>query len=182
MHDAEHRRTLPDTLGAWEWIALTEYGLACLRARLEPARDRSSIRGTEVREVEVDRKSFVRFRVHPLEDDPQSYVLVEAHCQHRDDSGPVILTTVALGDESFPVTLEVVEAPDEGFPVVLGRDVLGESSVVAEAEATAGPPSVGWHPRLRRAGARDGFGSPDPKEAEASSRFPPPRTDRRTPG
>lgn len=182
MHKAEHRRALPDTLGAWEWIALTEYGLACLRARLEPNRDRSSIRGTEVREVEAGREPLVSFRVHPLGDDPQSYVLVEARCRHLGGSGPVIRTTVTLGEESFPVALEVVETPDDGFPVVLGRDVLGATSVVAEAEATAGPPSLGWHPRPRRSGARDGFGSTDPKEAEAGSRFPSPETDRRNQG
>lgn len=176
MHDMEHAGDLPATLGAWEWIALTEYGLACLRARLEPARERSAIRGTEVREVEADRKPFVRFRVHPLEDDPRSYVLVEARCRHLGGSGPVIRTTVTLGEESFPVVLEVEEAPDEGFPVVLGRDVLGATSVVAEAQATAGPPSVGWHPRPRRSGAHDGFGSSDPKEAEASSRLSSPKT------
>jgi hypothetical protein len=144
-------------LGRWEWVALPEFGIACIKARIDTASPVSTIQAVDVAARVVEGEPYLRFRVFPLPDDPQTFVVVEARRGvsagprvRPGGSHPLILTELTIGDESFPVSLEVVESPAD-YPVTLGRDALGRRfKVDSTREAVAGPPSLGWKPRRRR--------------------------------
>lgn len=145
-------------LGRWEWVGLPEFGIACIKARIDAASPVSKIRAADVAARTVEGEPYLRFRVFPLPEDPQTFVVVEARRGGAaagpravpPGSNPFILTELTIGDESFPVSLEVVETPND-YPLTIGRDALGRRfNVDSSREAVAGPPSLGWKPRRSR--------------------------------
>lgn len=144
-------------LGRWEWVALPEFGIACIKARIDVASPVSTIRAVDVAARSVEGEPHLSFRVFPLPEDPQTFVVVEARRGGSAGSraglgsaNPQILTELTIGEESFPVSLEVVDTPDD-YPLTLGRDTLGRRfKIDSTREALAGPPSLGWKPRRNR--------------------------------
>lgn len=136
-------------LGRWEWVALPELGLTCIQALLDGERATSALRAAGVETGERDGQPVLRFRVHPLPEDPQTFVAVEARREAAAGGGqPVIPTTLTLGEHSLAVALEIDEGPPAGLPMTLGRDVLaGRFAVDSARAAVAGPPRLDWHPR-----------------------------------
>ena len=149
--------TLP-TVGCWEWVALPEHGIACLKARVAPEEPSSYLRATDLEAAESGGEWVLHFKVHPFNDDPATFVVVEAPrapeaavpASVGKGSQAVIATLLTIGEESFPALLEVVESPG-AWPLTLGRDVVaGRFSVDPARESVTGAPKLAWSPTARR--------------------------------
>ena len=136
--EAEARRPL----GRWEWAALPEFGISCIRAELFPDAATSRLAAGDLVRLDPEGVPGLRFRVYPLAGDERTFVLAEAPLAGvpAADRRPRIRTLLRLGEESWPVELELVPRRSGSPALRLGRGALAGRVVVVDAEALAGLP------------------------------------------
>lgn len=137
-------------IGWREWLRLPELGIRKVKAKIDTGARTSSLHAFGVQTFEREGKTFVRFKVHPLQKDTKKTVTAEAEVlEFRDVKSsngqvtkrPVILTTVeALGD-TWEVELTLANRDEMGFRMLLGREaVRGQFLVDAGRSFYGGKP------------------------------------------
>ncbi|WP_425396179.1 ATP-dependent zinc protease [Aeoliella sp.] len=145
-------KSLP-VIGWREWVALPELGVDKVKAKIDTGARSSSLHAFDMKVFEQDGKSFVRFKVHPLQRSSRETIEVEAPVLEfrkvRSSSGhakqrPVIVTTVEALGQSWPIELTLANRDEMGFRMLLGREaVRGRMLVDAGASYYGGkPPSA----------------------------------------
>lgn len=120
-------------IGWREWVSLPDLGIAGIKAKIDTGARSSSLHAFDVRVFEDNGKTFVRFKVHPLQRSSRETVLAEASVlefRHvRSSSGhganrPVIVTTVGLLGQAWPIEITLANRDDMGFRMLLGREAV----------------------------------------------------------
>lgn len=143
LHDDRLATSAPRILGCWEWVALPEFGISCMKAQLAPEVNRSQIAGDELQEVELDEGPGLQFRIFPLVGDESTFVLAEAPLTSNaaDPCRPRVRTQLTIANQTDPVELELVPRCAGSTTLVLGKSALGDHTVVDPgAETLAGIP------------------------------------------
>lgn len=140
------------TIGWCEWLALPEFGLGCVKAKIDTAHDTSKLYAVEVRGIMVEASPWVRFKVFPIQRDFQVSLEAEAPLVgeriFRSPAGgkerrPVIRTLLTLGKTTWMGELALVGHDTEGFHLLVGRQAIRQRFVVDPARSfLAGPPAV----------------------------------------
>lgn len=124
----------PATVLGWrEWVALPDFGVPRIKAKLDTGARTSSLHAFRLKRFFRDGLDMVRFEVHPLQRSRAESVTVEAEVVDeravRSSSGqeevrPFIETTVELGGRQWTIDVSLARRDTMGFRMLLGRSAL----------------------------------------------------------
>ena len=138
---------LPVAVGGREWLALPDFGIACIQGRLLPDAAESTLGVLDVALSAEAGAGQVRFFIRPIPGDDRTIVVAEAVLVETPPAGgwprePLIRTLVTLGEETWPIELRLVPQQPRRVRLTLGGRALGDRFAVrAKKSFLAGPPS-----------------------------------------
>ena len=127
------------TIGWREWILLPELGLPWIKAKIDTGARTSCLHAFNVEPFTKNGKAWVRFGIHPHQDDTETEVYCEAEVLDNrmvTDSGGhkeeryVIMTTLALANESWPIEVTLTNRDSMLFRFLLGRTAMKQKVIV----------------------------------------------------
>lgn len=139
------------TVGWREWVALPEWGIDAMKAKIDTGARTSAIHADDIELFERDDVSLVRFLIRPWQRSDADAVLIEApRIDHRtitSSSGtrtdrPVVLAPIVLGGRAIHAEITLTNRDEMGFRMLVGREALAQGFTV---DATAS--YLGGRPR-----------------------------------
>lgn len=134
----------PMTLGWREWVALPDLGLSHIKAKVDTGARTSALHAFEISEEQREGERWVRFLMHPAQDNQESVVECRARVSDerevRDSGGHVTLryvieTTLVLGQHFWPIELTLTPRDDMLFRMLLGRSAMNRRCLVDPARS-----------------------------------------------
>ena len=131
MTELEHKN--PTIIGFREWISLPSLKLVALKAKIDTGAKTSSLHAFEIKHVKRGGKSFVRFKVHPIQKNLELVVSCLAPLIDRrvvTDSGGhkefryVIHTTISIAGMKKIIELTLSNRETMKYRMLLGREAL----------------------------------------------------------
>ena len=127
------------TVGWREWICLPELKLPMMKAKIDTGARTSCLHAFSVEEFLKNNKKWVRFGLHPLQNDADTEVYCEAEVKDErtvTDSGGhkemryVISTDVMLNEQRWPIEITLTNRDTMRFRVLLGRTAMEQKIIV----------------------------------------------------
>ncbi len=122
-----------DIIGWREWVALPEFGVQAIKAKIDTGARSSALHAFDLERFDQGGQTRVRFQAHPLQRDDRHIVMVEAALLEdrmvRNSGGqselrPVVITTLQVGGNTWPIELTLTNRDEMGFRLLLGRQAL----------------------------------------------------------
>jgi hypothetical protein len=140
------------TIGWREWVTLPELGLPRLKAKIDTGARTSCLHAFSINEFSKQNQCWVRFGIHPNQDDLQTEFFCEAAVRDRrpvTDSGGhteeryVIVTPIELAGQRWPIEITLTNRDTMRFRMLLGRTAMLNHFVVNPALSfTSGKPQL----------------------------------------
>jgi len=130
-------------IGWREWIALPDFGIDAIKAKVDSGARTSAIHATKIRYHNKDGEIWVSFDI-TAQMNPRKSVRVRAPLiekrKVRSSMGhasvrPVILTTLQIGDEKWPTEVTLVNRDPMGFRMLIGRRALSGRFIIHPARS-----------------------------------------------
>jgi len=141
--DRSHR-----TLLGWrEWVALPDWQVDHLKAKIDTGARTSSMHAFDLHWLDRDGEPWVRFEVHPWQRSTDDARIVEAAVvgtrDIRSSSGdvehrPVVRATVVLAGVAVPAEVTLTRRDEMGFRMLIGREALRRRFIVDPGLSYAG--------------------------------------------
>ncbi len=137
------------TIGWREWLSLPDLGIERLKVKVDTGARTSSLHAFDIKSHEDGGVTWVRFRIHPLQNDSDTVVearapLVDERRVRPSTGGvqlrPVIRTRAVLGSDVWPIELTLVNRGEMGFRMLLGRQALRNRFLVDPGGSFLKPP------------------------------------------
>lgn len=131
-------------VGWREWLLLPELGLPAIKAKIDTGARTSCLHAFSVEPFEKNEKEWVRFGIHPHQDDTETEVFCEAEVIDKrmvTDSGGhkeerfVIRTELVLADQRWPIEVTLTNRDSMLFRMLLGRTAMGKKVIVSPSES-----------------------------------------------
>jgi hypothetical protein len=136
------------TLVGWrEWVALPDWQVEHLKAKVDTGARTSSMHAFDLHWVDRHGEPWVRFEVHPWQRSTADARVVEAAVvgtrDIRSSSGdvehrPVVRAAVVLAGVSVPAEITLTRRDEMGFRMLIGREALRRRFVVDPGVSYAG--------------------------------------------
>jgi hypothetical protein len=132
------------TVGWREWILLPGLGLPKIKAKIDTGARTSCLHAFSVEPFLKDEKEWVRFGIHPHQDDCETEVYCEAEVFDKrmvTDSGGhkeqryVITTELAIADQRWPIEITLTNRDTMLFRMLLGRTSMENKIIVNPAKS-----------------------------------------------
>lgn len=129
----ENHHKNPTIIGFREWISLPELHLIALKAKIDTGAKTSSLHAFEIKLVKRGGKTFVKFKVHPIQKNLELVVTCAAPLVDRrvvTDSGGhkelryVINTIIHIGSVKKVIELTLTNRGTMKYRMLLGREAL----------------------------------------------------------
>ncbi len=127
------------TVGWREWLALPELGIDKIKAKVDTGARTSCIHAFRVEEFTQEEQVWVRFWVHPIQDDNNTEIQCQAKVIDQrtvTDSGGhqeqryVIQTQLLIGGQQWPIEATLTNRDTMKFRMLLGRTAMAGRIVV----------------------------------------------------
>ena len=127
------------TIGWREWCVLPELGLPPIKAKVDTGARTSCLHAFQIDPYQKDDKQWVRFGIHPHQDDNETEIYCDAEViDERDvrDSGGhkekryVISTNLLLAEQEWPIELTLTNRDSMLFRMLLGRTAMSGKILV----------------------------------------------------
>lgn len=132
---SEQNLIAPVIIGFREWVNLPALGLTAIKAKVDTGAKTSSLHAYDIHLVKENKKKYVSFKVHPL----QNEVGIVAECMAPlidtrivTDSGGhkeeryVIRTVIVLGKVKKKIELTLTNRESMKYRMLIGRQALGQ--------------------------------------------------------
>jgi hypothetical protein len=132
------------TIGWREWVLLPELGLPKIKAKIDTGARTSCLHAFLVEPFLKDGKEWVRFGIHPHQDDCETEVYCEAEVFDKrmvTDSGGhkeeryVITTELAIAEQHWPIEITLTNRDTMLFRMLLGRTSMENKIIINPAES-----------------------------------------------
>jgi len=127
------RRSERTTIGWREWLALPDWGVGAIKAKIDTGARTSALHAFDIETIERDGVAMARFAIHPWQDSSSDVAVVEAPLlerrEVRSSSGaskerPVVLTTMELAGRRELIEVTLTRRDEMGFRMLIGRQAL----------------------------------------------------------
>ena len=131
--DLQNASTLNRVIGWREWVGLPDFRIEKIKVKVDTGARSSSLHVFDLYEFVREGKTWVQFKVHPVQRKSDPTVTVEAQVLEyrsvRSSSGkatirPVVVTHIQLLERSWPVELTLASRDKMGFRMLLGREAF----------------------------------------------------------
>ncbi len=131
-------------LGWREWVALPDLGMPAIKAKVDTGAKTSALHAFTAERFHRNRKDFIRFAMHPLQNNHRIVVNCEAALldeREVTDSGGhremrhVIETTLQLGQFSSQIQMTLTNRDRMRFRMLLGRRAM-ENQILVDPSAS----------------------------------------------
>ncbi len=142
-------------IGWREWLSLPDLGIRKIKAKIDTGARTSSLHAFDIKEFEVGKKTYVSFKVHPIQRDNSRVIKSEAELVAKrkvKNSGgkvtlrPVIITTINIGGMTWDIELTLINRDEMGFRMLLGREAVRGHLLVNPGNSYI----LGAKPKLKR--------------------------------
>jgi len=132
------------TVGWREWVFLPELGLPVIKAKVDTGARTSCLHAFTVEPFEKNSKEWVRFGIHPNQDDNETEVFCETEIIDKrvvTDSGGhkeeryVISTDLELAGQRWPIEVTLTNRDTMLFRMLLGRTAMENRIVVQPSKS-----------------------------------------------
>lgn len=129
----EDQQKNPTIIGFREWISLPNLRLVALKAKIDTGAKTSSLHAFEIKLVKRGAKTYVKFKVHPIQKNLDLVVVCASPLIDRrvvTDSGGhkelryVINTTIQIGGVKKVIELTLTNRGTMKYRMLLGREAL----------------------------------------------------------
>lgn len=123
-----------NTIVGWkEWVSLPDLDLPSIKAKIDTGATTSSLHAYKITYVRKGEKRYVRFEVHPIQNNKKIKVTCTAPLIEKrsvkSSTGeltkrPVIKTTLKIGDSIWEIELNLTNRDSMGMRMLIGREAL----------------------------------------------------------
>jgi len=141
----DHQLTEPLLTVGWrEWVLLPDLNLPVIKAKVDTGARTSCLHAFNVEEFTKQDKEWIRFGIHPHQDDSDTEVFCEAEVLDKrivTDSGGhkesryVISTDIVLGNKRWPIEITLTNRDSMLFRFLLGRTAMENKIIVNPAKS-----------------------------------------------
>jgi hypothetical protein len=138
MMNSETAEKTP-VIGWREWVTLPDLGIPSIKAKIDTGARSSCLHAVDVETFCRDGRTFVRFKVHPLQRTSKKTIESEAEVLEfrrvTSSSGhatmrPVIVTTLEVLGRRWRIEVTLADRAEMGFRMLLGREAVRKRLLV----------------------------------------------------
>lgn len=134
-------------VGWREWLAIPEWGIARIKAKIDTGARTSSVHVSKLHYFRHEGVEMVRFKVHPHQRSVRNTVEVETPIIEKrvvrssngeEDLRPVVLTHIELHGVCWPVEVTLARRKLMGFRMLVGREAMWGRFIVDPSRSYLG--------------------------------------------